>query len=521
MYNDKQKIINDETLPRSIRSVVRMYPSNQVNRLFYGGLPHLGNALLGSWSSPEIQEAARAYEDYSLSSNLLIKGFKSPTLDKVRLGGGSPARFKPFDKCLTNIKYSLENRVLSDYPLAAGDNADKVPIIEYFKKLYSLKINENNIIFTHSSTQAFTLVMEAILDYGDVVLMTAPNYGLFSFMPERAGGRVRLLQLTSLDGWKVDPKKLKRLIVEINNELESDYDTNRGKYIFRRSDLPPRVSVFVNLNPHNPTGMVYSQMDKSLLLEISNVCKETGVFIVDDLAYAGLEYDRNNPALPICSLSGHFDNTITLYSLSKSYGLAGIRSGMVVANEIISSLIRDEIFQVSDSLSLVQSSAMSAIFSSDGTLAKEREDYLAHVTKEYYQRYIFVKAIIVGADNLKKQEKKLLDKILNDNRLNINGAESMNGIKDVSIALEPESGFFVILDLSKLLGKSYKGFRIIDDKTMLQFLYTSGNIKVLPGKAFCWSDREQLVVRATTALGYAELLKSFLRLKASIEELLV
>jgi len=520
MHNDKQKIIEDKSLPKSIRSIVSMYPSNQVNRLFYGGLPHLGNAFLGSWSSLEIQEAARAYEDYSLSSNLLIGGFKSPTLDKVRLGGGSPARFKPFEKCLTNIKHSLENRVLSDYPLAAGDDADKAPIIKYFKKLYSLKINKNNIIFTHSSTQAFTLVMEAILDYGDVVIMTAPNYGLFSFMPERVGGRVRLLQLTSLDGWKVDPKELKRLIVEINNEFESDYDTNRGKYIFRRSDLPPRVSVFVNLNPHNPTGVVYSQIDKSLLLEISNVCKEMGVFIVDDLAYAGLEYNRNNPALPICSLRGHFDNTITLYSLSKSYGLAGIRSGMVVANEIISSLIRDKIFQVSDSLSLVQSSAMSAIFSPDVTLAEEREDYLAHITTEYYQRYIFVKAIIVGADNLKKQEKTLLDKILNDNGLDIDSAETMNGITDVSMALEPESGFFVILDFSKLLGKSYKGFRIIDDKTMLQFLYTSGNIKILPGKAFCWNDRKQLVVRATVALGYTDLLKSFLRLKMSIEELL-
>jgi aspartate/methionine/tyrosine aminotransferase len=262
-------------------------------------------------------------------------------------------------------------------------------------------------------------------------------------------------------------------------------------------------------------------MDKLLLLEISKVCKEKGVFIVDDLAYAGLEYNRNNPALPICSLRGHFDNTITLYSLSKSYGLASIRSGMVIANEIISSLIRDQIFQISDSLSLVQSSAMSAIFSSDVTQVKEREDYLAHVTNEYYQRYIFVKAIIVGADNLKKQEKKILDKILNDNRLGIDRAESMSGIKDVSIALEPESGFFVILDFSKLLGKSYKGFRIIDDKTMLQFLYTSGNIKLLPGKAFCWSNREQLVVRTTTALGYSDLLKSFLRLKMSIEELLI
>ena len=517
MNSDKQKIIRDKNLPKSIRSVVRMYPSNQVNRMFYGGLPHLGNALLGSWSSPEVQEAAKAYEDYSLSSNLLIKGFKNPTSDKVRLGGGSPARFKPFDKCLANIKHSLNNRRLSDYPLAAGDDVDKAQIIQYFEKFYSLKINENNIIFTHSSTQAFTLVMEAVLDYGDVVIMTAPNYGLFSFIPERAGGRVRFLPLASNDGWRVDPKKLKQLIEETNNELEADYDINRGKYIFRRSDLPPRVSAFVNLNPHNPTGIVYSQKDKSLLSLISLVCKQAGIFIIDDLAYAGLEYDRNNPALPVCSLKGHFDNTITLYSLSKSYGLAGIRSGMVVANEIISSLIRDEIFQVSDSLSLVQSSAMSAVFAPEGSAVQEKEDYLTHVTREYYERYIFVKSIVDGIDSLNKKEETLLQKVLKENKLAVELAESMGGIKDVSIAIKPESGFFVVVDLSKLLGKSYKRFKITDDKSLLQFLYTSGNIKILPGKAFCWSELKQLVVRATIALDYDDLLKAFLRLKSSIE----
>lgn len=93
------------------------------------------------------------------------------------------------------------------------------------------------------------------------------------------------------------------------------------------------------------------------------------------------------------------------------------------------------------------------------------------------------------------------------------------GIKDISIAIEPESGFFIILDLSKLLGKSYKGFKITDDKTLLRFLYTSGNIKILPGKAFCWSNRDQLVVRATIALEYVDLIRSFLRLKSSIEML--
>lgn len=520
IFNNKQKIIRNKNLPKSIRSVIRMYPSNQVNRLFYGGLPHLGNTLLNSWKSTEIQEAARVYDDYSLSTNLLIKGFKDPVVDKVRLGIGSPARFNPFSSCTKSIKQALKNRILSDYQLAAGYSEDKVSIIKYFKNFHNLEISDNNIIFTHSSTQAFTFVMEAILDYGDVVIMTAPNYGLFAFIPERIGGEVRLLSLTGLNDWKINPKELKQLIINTNNELKRDYDINRAKYIFRRSDIPPRVSAFLNLNPHNPTGVVYSEKDRSLLLEISNICKEAGVFIIDDLAYSGLEFDRNLTALPICSLKGHFDNTITLHSLSKSYGLAGLRSGMVIANEAIISLIRDKIFQSLDSLSLLQSAAMSAVFLTDDCAIIEREKYFTGVTRKYYERYVFVKAIITGVDNLKKGEKILLNKIIQNNKLVFDIKKSMNGIRGVRIVLEPESGFFILLDLSKLLGKSYKEFRIIDDTTLLKFLYTSSNIKLLTGRAFCWPNQNQLIARVTIAFDkYEDLLKSFLRLKSSIESL--
>ena len=435
MRNDKKRIIKDKSLPLSIRSVVRIYPSSQANRLYYGGLPHLGNAFFGAWNSDDIQKASEAYEDYSLSKNLLIKGFKPPVVDKVRLGGGSPARFEPFDPCLTAIKKTLENRRLSDYPLAAGDEVDKVPIIDYFNSNYPNAIKENNIIFTHSSTQALSFVMEAILDYGDVVLMTAPNYGLFSFIPERVGGRVRLLDLTSHDDWKINPEKLKKLITEINNELKLDYDRNRGKYIFRRSDYPPKVSAFVHMNPHNPTGVVYGQKDKALLFKISNICREASVFVIDDLAYAGLEYDRSNLALPISSLKGHFDNTITLYTLSKSYGLAGLRSGMVIANEIVISLIRDRVFQASDSLSILQSSAMAAAFVPEESVQNEKEKYFTNITKEYYKRYVLVKSIIAGFSVLDKSEKKLFDTIIKTLKLSIDIDKNMNGIKDIRIIL--------------------------------------------------------------------------------------
>ncbi len=520
MQNDKQRIIQNDAIPMSIRSLVRKYPTNQVNRLHYGGLPHLGNALWGAWSSHEIQSAADTYEDYSLSNNLQIPDFEEPNGEKTRLGGGSPARFMPYQLCLDKMKEAVQLRTLSDYPLAAGDNADKAPIIEYFNKVYSLKIHENNIIFSHSSTQAFTLIMEAILDYGDVVLMSAPNYGLFSFIPERVGGRVRLLHLSPSDNWKTNPSELHQRIIEINEELRHDYDVNRGKYIFRRSDIPPRVVAFININPHNPTGVVYGEGDRGLLLEISRLCKKEGVLVVDDLVYAGLEYDRTDPALPICSLDEQFDNTVTIYSLSKSYGLAGIRSGMVIANELVISLIRDKIFQLCDSLSVVQSSALAAVFSPNDNDINERELYLTRVTNEYYKRLVFVKAIILGRKNLSKSEVKILLNLLQVEHLVVNEEVDFAGIQGVDIVLEPRSGFFVLLDMTLLLGKRYKGFEISNDRSLLQFLYTSGNIKALTGRAFCWSNPDQLVMRVTTVLEYPDLLRSFLRLKSSVEMLI-
>lgn len=500
-------------MPDSIRSMVRIYPSNQVNRLAYGGLPHIGNALWNTWSSGDIQRAAEAYENYSLSTNLLIEGCKTPKLGKVRLGGGSPARVKPFEKSILGIKNALENKILSDYPLASGDESHKLPIIKYFKDFYSKKIQVDNIIFTHSSTQGFTLIMEAILDYGDVVLMTAPNYGLFSFIPERVGGRVRLLELKKVNGWKINPMDLKRSILNINKELQIDYDSNRSKYVFRRSDHPPKVVAFVNLNPHNPLGTVYGKNEKKLLETISDICRKHGVFVIDDLAYAGLEFDRENKALPVSTLSKQFDNTITLYTLSKSYGLAGLRSGMIIANEVVTSVIRDRIFQSFDSLSVLQSAAMS------GSFTRENELYFSHITKEYFIRYIFVKAMVEGLGALNKVEKNKLLNFIKKQNIDMESEDLFEGIADIRIVVSPESGFFLLLDLTSLKGRVYKGLPIVDDKSLLQFLYTSGNIKALTGDAFYWPQKDNLIIRVTTALEYKDLIASFMRLRKSLQML--
>jgi aspartate aminotransferase len=150
-------------------------------------------------------------------------------------------------------------------------------------------------------------------------------------------------------------------------------------------------------------------------------------------------------------------------------------------------------------------------------ILKQRAKYFSYITQEYYKRFIFVKGIVSGFDSLKGSEVGLLDSIIQKNNLIISLDSQMSGINSVSIVIEPQSGFFVLLDLTKLIGKSYKGFKINDDKSLLQFLYTADNIKVLTGNAFCWTDGNQLIIRATIAQDYKDILDGFLRLKTSIE----
>lgn len=283
--------------------------------------------------------------------------------------------------------------------------------------------------------------------------------------------------------------------------------------MFRRSDHPPKVVAFVNLNPHNPLGTVYGKNEKKLLETISDICRKHGVFVIDDLAYAGLEFDRENKALPVSTLSKQFDNTIALYTLSKSYGLAGLRSGMIIANEIVASVIRDRIFQSFDSLSVLQSAAMS------GSFTRDNELYFSHITKEYFIRYIFVKAMVEGLVALNKVEKNKLLNFIKKQNIDIESEDLFEGISDIRIVVSPESGFFLLLDLTSLKGRVYKGLPIVDDKSLLQFLYTSGNIKALTGDAFYWPQKDNLIIRVTTALEYKDLIASFMRLRKSLQML--
>lgn len=483
-------------LPKSLKEVVEQHPSLEH---FVRGLPGLGNRPDGLEFSEEVKKIHDAFEIYGNGLYELVND-KIRDIPSKSLGGGSPMKTPPFPLCKKALIDTISFDDLSEYPMAAGDELSRRQIVEYLKKEGFESddgINEDNVIFTMSTTQAFSIISSLITRPHDVILMTGPNYGLFTFVPERTNNAdVEILPLSEDDNWYVNPAKLESRIKEINNNLKKKY----------KEKLPyvPRVRAFLNENPHNPLGKVMNNENKEILESIGDVCLQNGVFVIDDLIYRDLTFDRNNLALPMGTYSKYFDNTISLLGLSKGYGLAGIRAGMVVANPIIIRGIRNYIFQTMDSSPVLQGKALASAFNSSDERYNEYNKYFNPIIDEYKYRLELLKSLVEGIDSIKDSENRL--KIETDIRELITGdlnlKHTLEGIPDVHIANRtmPDAGFFVLLDFTNLKNKESDKRVITNELELLRYMYETEKIKLILGQSISWSNPEQLIGRVTTAV---------------------
>ena len=490
-------------------SLKRLLEINNTLKSSIRGLPSLGHR---NDNKPFSKEVAKIYDAFELYGNDLyeLENEKIKNLSSRSLGGGSPMKTPSFPLCKEAILNIIKDDDLSDYPMAAGDENSRKEIAKYLQKegfKNNTEVTENNIIFTVSTTQAFNLLMRLIARPYDVILMTGPNYGLFTFVPERAANAtVEILPLSKEDDWYVNPKKLSDKIDEINNNLKEKY-SNKLEYT-------PRVVAFLNENPHNPLGKVMSETNKGILEEIGDICLEKGVFVIDDIIYRDLTFDRENLAKPMATYKKYFENTITITGLSKAYGMASVRSGMIVASEIIIRGIRNLIFQEMDSSPILQGKALAGAFNCSEKRNVEYDKYFTPIINEYKYRLKLLIALVEGIDSI--DDLTIKNEIINDIKkyivdgLDIN--EILEGLPGVKIAegTSPESGFFVLLDYTELKNKTSDYGRVIsDEKELLKYMYEQEKIKLILGQSISWPNENQLIGRVTTALSREDLVEYF------------
>lgn len=485
-----------ETNSKALESFLE---NNLLLRQKVRGLPNLGMRLGGISFSKEVN---KIYEAFSVYGNDLyqLENDKIKNLSTRSLGGGSPMKTTIFPPCKEKMIETIKFDDMSEYPLAAGDEESRREIVKYLEKegfKAPYQFDEDNIIFTISTTQAFNIIMKLIARPYDVILMTGPNYGLFTFAPERtSGATVEILPLSEDDNWYVNPEKLVVRIDEINENLKQKFGNSLG-YI-------PKVVAFLNENPHNPMGKVMNANNRELLYKIGDVCLDKGVFVIDDIIYRDLTFDRSNLSLPMATKEKYFDNTITMMGLSKSYGLASLRAGMIVANKSIIRGVRNYIFQQMDSSPVIQGKALAAAFNASPERYREYNKYFNPIVSEYRYRLELLKGMIEGIDFIENHVTR--EKVEKDIRKyassDFNVEELLEGIPNVHFLNSsiPESGFFALLDYTELKNKESDGRIITSEIELLKYMFEHEKIKIILGQSISFPNEEKLIGRVTTAL---------------------
>lgn len=493
----------------SLKRLLEIYPYLNERR---EGLPLQGKRSDGKEYSERIKLVDEAMDFYGYK----LYNSKNMSMKEYNIGGGNPMKYKPFPLCIKSMKKSLKRNDLYKYPYTEGADRIRQILINYVEKEgifndnpYKLPLVDekglcvHNVTFTPSTSYAFKLILDIILKPNDVVLMTGPNYGLFGFKVERMNANVEIIDLKEENNYLIDPKDLESKIDEINNKLKIKY---------KGENYIPRVVALVNANPNNPTGKVMGKNEEKLLTEIGNVCLEKGVFIIDDLIYRDLTFDKNNIAKPVASIKGMFKNTISLFGLSKAYNLASLRAGFVVADEIIIRELTNRIFQEMDASPSIIGEALIGAFNDSKKRDRVYNKYFKKLNKEYFIRYNLLKAMVDGIDSIKD---KKIKEIVKKDIIKYSNKENKNfilkGIPYVSLLknIEPEAGFFTLLDFTELKGKKTKDLTVNTEKDLLIFLYKNIQLRFIVGRSVCFKENQKLIGRVTFAIERKEIVEIF------------
>ncbi len=220
--------------------------------------------------------------------------------DVISLGVGEPDFRTPWNICESSI-YSIEQGVTS-YTSNKGLPALRETLSNYLQQHYNLTYNsENEIIITSGVSEALDIVIRAIVDPGDEVLIAQPSYVSYAPCVTLAGGIPVPVQCTEPDRFKLNPDAL------------LDKVTSKTK------------ALMINF-PNNPTGAV---MNREELRAISDIIIDKDLLLITDEVYAELTYEGSHVAA--ATVSDLWQRTITLNGFSKAYTMTGWRVGYLCA----------------------------------------------------------------------------------------------------------------------------------------------------------------------------------------------
>ena len=227
----------------------------------------------------------------------------------VNLGQGFPDFDGP--NWLKDIAYQKMNEGHNQYSPFMGTQNLRTEVSNYYNKFYGLNYNpESEITITVGATEAIYLVITALINPGDEVIVLEPFYDSYVASIKMAGG-IPVPITMHAPNFQVDEKELEKAI-------------------------SPKTKLLILNNPHNPSGKVWL---KEELIAVAKLTQKHDLYLLSDEVYEFLLFDGAKH-IPTATLEGMRDRTITVSSAGKTFGLTGWKIGWICAHEKVTKACR-------------------------------------------------------------------------------------------------------------------------------------------------------------------------------------
>ncbi len=334
--------------------------------------------------------------------------------DGINLAQGMP-NFPPPKELLEAAHRALDGD-FHQYAITWGTPALRRAIADKYRKFYGMDVDpERDVTVCCGSTETMLATLLAVLNPGDEVIVFEPFYENYGPGCIIAGAEPVFVPLEPPD-FSFDPDRLARAV-------------------------SPRTRAIVFNSPNNPSGKVFSRAE---LQSIADLCLTHDLLAITDEIYEHIVYDGEDH-VPIATLPGMAERTITISGISKSYSVTGWRVGYAVASSELSLGIR----RAHDFITVgaphpLQEAAVTALNLPDSYYVDLRESYQAR------------------RDLLFGQVEKA-------------------GFK----AFMPKGAYYILTDVAHWLPE----YRCADDHEFAMFLIKEIGVATVPGSSF-YSTRE-------------------------------
>lgn len=263
----------------------------------------------------------------------------------ISLGVGEPDFKTPWSVRDAGIRSLELGR--TKYTANAGLKELRNEICSYLGRRFDLHYKEENVLVTVGGSEAIDLIIRAVVQPGDEVIIPEPCFVCYEPITQLTGG----------------------VPVHIATRAEDQFRLTADQL---RAAITPRTKLLIFPYPNNPTGAVMSADEME---QIAAVLRESKVLVLSDEIYSELTYglDRH---VSIASLPGMAERTVVVNGFSKSYAMTGWRLGWAMGpKELMRHICKIHQFGIMSAPTTAQFAGIEAIRTGDDDIARMRDQY--------------------------------------------------------------------------------------------------------------------------------------------------